>query len=83
MSGLTKQVPLWSFLLTVLIAFGGASVVWGQSKQELVALRSDLQSAKLQMEAERRESNARYETISARLVYISETVYEIKGRVSK
>lgn len=83
MSGLTKQVPLWGFILSVLIAFGGAATVWGQSKAELVALRNDLQSAKVQMEAERRESNARYETISARLTYISETVYEIKGKVNK
>ena len=83
MSGLSKQVPLWSFLLTVMIAFGGAATVWGQSKQELTALRSDLQAAKVQMEADRRESNERYEAIVKRLDYIAETVYEIKGKVNK
>jgi hypothetical protein len=83
MSGLNKQVPLWGFILSVLVAFGGAATVWGQSKQELVALRNDLQSAKLQMEEERRESNERYKAISDRLAYISETVYEIKGKVNK
>jgi hypothetical protein len=35
------------------------------------------------MEEERRESNERYKAISDRLAYISETVYEIKGKVNK
>jgi hypothetical protein len=83
MSGLNKQVPLWGFILSVMVAFGGAATVWGQSKQELTALRSDLQAAKVQMDAERKESNERYKAISDRLAYISETVYEIKGKVNK
>jgi hypothetical protein len=35
------------------------------------------------MDAERKEGNERYKAISDRLAYISETVYEIKGKVNK
>ena len=72
MSGFSKQVPLWSFLLTVVIAFGGAAAVWGQSKQELQTLRSEVQ-----------ESKGQFKYVIDRLDSISNDLYEIKGKVSK
>ena len=83
MSGLAKQVPLWSFLLTVLVGFGGMATVWGQSKQELTSLRTEVQDAKARAENDRKESQERYQAINDRLTYISETLYEIKGKVNK
>ena len=68
MSGLSKQVPLWSFLLTVLVAFGGAATVWGQSKQELTALRAEVQEAK-----------ARFTDVSKELTEIRKSVDWIEG----
>ena len=72
MSGLTKQVPLWSFLLTVIVGFGGVATVWGQSRQELQSLRGEVQ-----------ESKAQFLRVIDRLDRISEDLYEIKGKVNK
>lgn len=68
MSGLSKQVPLWGFILSVLIAFGGAATVWGQSKQELTALRAEVQEAK-----------ARFTDVSKELNEIRKSVDWIEG----